>query len=194
MHRALSASSVLLLTLAAACGSGQAAETSGSGAESSESSAVPAGVAEQYATLAEEVEEHGGRTTSGEWTVSYVVEDAEPWYAAHGGQQRFREPTAGETHHIEIIPTQRSTGRIVPDVPVSLEVVDADGTVVDRTELHFLYSTFFHYADNVSVPEKGTYSLRATLGAPDFLRHGEENQRPPLTEGTTVTFEEVELD
>ena len=165
----------------------------GCGSEARSSESVPAGVAEQYSVLEAEVAERGGSVESGEWTVSYIVEAAEPWYAAHDGEQHFREPTSAETHHIEIIPTETATGRIVPDVPVTLQVVDADGKVVDEKPLQFLHSTFFHYANNFEVPEEGSYTLRATLGAPTFARHGEEGEQPPLAEGAEVEFADVEL-
>lgn len=154
---------------------------------------VPAGVVEQYSTLEEEVAERGGSTTSGEWKISYIVEAAEPWFHAKGAHQHFRAPTSSETHHIEIIPTEAATGRIVPEAPITLEVLDEDGTVVDSGKLNLYYSTFFHYADNFSIPAEGTYTLRATVGAPTFLRHGEEGEVPALSEGTTVTFEDVAL-
>ncbi|MGH3331801.1 MAG: iron transporter [Nocardioidaceae bacterium] len=186
MHRkALALAATPILALTACGGEGSAAEPDGSG--------VPSGVAEQYSTLKEEVAERGGETTSGDWTISYIVEAAEPWHESHGGHQQFREPAPGETHHIEIIPRESSTGRIVPDVPITVEVVDAEGTVVDEKELNFYYSTFFHYANNFTIPKDGKYTLRASLEAPTFLRHGEENEEPALDEGTKVTFENVDL-
>lgn len=151
---------------------------------------VPAGVQKQYEALAEELSEKGKTVESGEWTVSLIAEGAEPWFE-HGAH--FRAPKAGETHHLEIIPTETSTGRIVPDVPITLAVVDATGTVVQEQKLNFYYSTFYHYANNFTVPEDGTYILRATLGAPGFNRHGEESETPALTEGATVEFSGVQL-
>jgi hypothetical protein len=178
----LAAGLLLPLTALAACSD-----------DASSAESVPQGVAEQHSVLAAEVAERGGETRSGDWTVSYIVEEAEPWYEAHDGREHFREPSAAETHHIEIIPTETETGRIVPDVPITLQVVDAEGKVVDEKQLHFLYSTFFHYANNFEVPEAGKYTLRATLGAPSFFRHGEEGEKPALDEGAEVEFEDVEL-
>lgn len=179
---------LLALPMLVGCGTSDAAD---SGEESA--SAVPAGVVEQYSTLEGEVAERGGSTTSGEWEVSYIVEAAEPWFHAEGDEQHFRAPAEGETHHIEIIPTEAATGRIVPDAPVTLEVLDEEGEVVDSGRLNFYYSTFFHYANNFSIPADGAYTLRATIEAPTFLRHGEEEETPALTEGATVTFEDVSL-
>ncbi|HEU4512772.1 MAG TPA: hypothetical protein VFR87_06680 [Nocardioidaceae bacterium] len=71
--------------------------------------------------------------------------------------------------------------------------MDGDGKVVDGQGLSCLRSTFFHHADNLSVPEAGIYSLRVSLEAPGFSRHGEAGEEPALSEPTTVTFEDVEL-
>ena len=165
----------------------------GAESEAKSPASVPPGVAEQYETLAAEVAERGGSKRVGEWTVSYIVEAAEPWHEGHADGSHFREPAAGETHHIEIIPTETATGRIVPNVPVSLQVVDDSGRVVDESRLDFYYSTFFHYATNFSIPQEGRYTLRATLGRPAFLRHGEKSEAPALDGGADVSFEGVEL-
>jgi hypothetical protein len=164
-----------------------------SSSDAVEQSTVPAGVAKMYSTVAAEIADRGGEKTNGEWRIGYIVEAAEPWFEDHGRHDVFREPQAGETHHIEIIPFEKATGRIVPDVPIHLAVVDADGTIVDEHDLNFYYATFFHYATNFSIPTSGTYTLRATLGAPAFLRHGDEAEGPALVEGTTVEFTDVEL-
>lgn len=189
MYRVTRTALLAPLTLAALAGCGAEASTG-----HPEESTVPAGVRDQYAVLADELAEKGLTVESGEWTVNLITEAAEPWFETHGEHgATFRAPRAGETHHLEIIPVETATGRIVPDVPIVVEIVDSEGDVVERTRLSFYYSTFFHYADNVSVPEPGTYTVRATLGAPSFRRHGEESQTPPLAEGATVEFADVSL-
>lgn len=176
----------LALVGLSACGSDESSDKDGF--------AVAAGVEEQYSVLDDEVAERGGSTTSGEWTVDYIVEAAEPWFEDHAGHgEMFREPKAGETNHVEIIPRETATGRIIPDVPITLAVIAADGTVVQEQKLNFYYSTFFHYANNFSIPTAGTYTLRATLGTPSFRRHGDQTDGPALAEGATVEFEGVEL-
>ena len=135
-----------------------------------DASQVPAGVAEQSQVLADEIAENGKTVESGAWTVNLITEAAEPWHEVHGdGHTKFRDVRPGETNHIEIIPVDTASGRIVPDVPIALEVIDADGQVVAKDEgLTFYGSTFFHYANNFSVAQPGTYTVKATLGAPDF--------------------------
>lgn len=198
MCRTLPAAIVLttLAVVGAGCGSEEdgasvAVETTGTESTAAPSGTeVPEGVAVQYATIEDEVAAEGGETESGPWRIAYIVEPAEPWFV----DGRFREPAARETHHIEILPIEAETGRLVPEVPIRLEVIDSNRKVVDGKELDFFYSDeFFHYASNFSVPESGTYTLRATLDAPDFPRHGEEGEAPALAEGAEVTFDDVEL-
>ena len=178
----------LPIAFASLAGCGAAADSGDRSA-----SAVPAGVEKQYQVLADEIAENGRSVESGEWTLNLITEPAEPWFEQHDDGSHFRAPKTGETHHIEIIPTETATGRIVPDVPITLEVVDASGTVVDQQELGFYHSTFFHYANNFTVPESGTYTLRARLVAPAFHRHGDASDVPALSQGAAVEFTEVEL-
>jgi hypothetical protein len=181
---------------ASGSGSGSASAAGGSSSGSTAdggSGAVPEGVAQQYALMQHEVEEAGGWTRTGDWRVGYVVEAAEPWFTRSQDGESFRAPAEGETHHIEILPVEAATGRLVPDVPVRVEVVDDGGDVVDAQRLSFYHSEFFHYANNFSVPEPGSYDLRVVLQRPDFRVHGEKGKATPLSEGAKVTFEDVRL-
>jgi hypothetical protein len=109
-------------------------------------------VATQYRTIEEEVGAEGGDQIKGPWQVSYIVEPAEGWFERRGGELRFREPAEGETHHLEIIPREASTGRVVPNVPVTLEVLDEQGERVDEKRLSPYYAEFFHYAATSRFP------------------------------------------
>ncbi|RDI55774.1 hypothetical protein [Nocardia mexicana] len=178
---------VPLALLSASCGDDES-----DGDKPPAQQSIPAGVAEQYTVLEAEIAANGGSATAGDYRVGYIVEAAEPWFQVVDGKQVNRPPAPGETHHIEIIPMEASTGRIVPDVPIRLEVIGPDGAVVQGQNLNFYYAPFFHYANNFSVPD-GTYTLRATLQPPTFLRHGGSGEKPALSEGATVTFENVQL-
>ncbi|WP_298586276.1 iron transporter [uncultured Kocuria sp.] len=207
-YRPIAVTAVLAALLLAGCGTDEAQAPAtgptGTAAATPEATpgatatpstdAVPEGVAAQYATLAAEVEAEGGRTAAGDWEVAYIVEPAEPWFETTDGDPTRREPAAGETHHLEIIPIEAATGRIVPEVPIRLEVLDDTGEVVDEQELMFFNAEFFHYANNFSVPDEGDYTLRATLEPPEFTRHGESLEELTLLEPVTVTFEDVRLE
>ncbi|MGH8868926.1 MAG: hypothetical protein ACRDYU_13130 [Actinomycetes bacterium] len=172
---------------ASAMGSASGSTAAGAG------HAVPEGVAHEQALMHEEVEEAGGETRTGEWRIGYIVEAAEPWFTRTKDGQHFRPPAKGETHHIEILPVEASTGRLVPETPIRVEVVDEGGKVVDAKRLNFYYTEFYHYANNFSVPESGTYSLRVTVGQPEFFVHGEKGETPPLSKGAKVTFDDVRM-
>jgi hypothetical protein len=157
-------------------------------------SEVPAGVAQQYRTIEEEIREEGGETRSGPWRIGYIVEPAEGWFERKGERLEWRPPARGETNHIEILPIEAETGRLVPGVPITLEVLDADGDRVARKPLSFYYAEFFHYAENFALPGPGRYTLRATIGVPPFRRHGEEAEGARLAEAATVDFKSVDID
>ncbi|WIG15834.1 iron transporter [Kocuria rosea] len=197
-HASIAVTAALTALLLAGCGNQEAptptAETTTGTTTATSAAEIPQGVVTQYTVLNEETEAEGGRTTSGDWEVAYIVEPAEAWFETTGEEPTRREPAAGETHHLEIIPIDAATGRIVPDVPIRLEVLDQNGEVVDEQELMFFHAEFFHYANNFSVPEAGEYTLRATLQPPQSPRHGESLEELTLLEPTTVTFDNVRLE
>ncbi|WP_432141218.1 iron transporter [Streptomyces sp. bgisy084] len=190
--RSLSLAVPLVLALTA-CGG---ADSGKSPAEGQAKETAPAGVAHQHAVLKAEIAANGGEARAGDYRIGYIVEAAEPWFhSEHSGHGKLvsRAPAKNETHHIEIIPREAKTGRIVPDVPIRLEVIDSKGKVVQAQDLNFYYAEFFHYANNFSIPKAGKYTLRATLQPPTFLRHGASGEKPALSEKTTATFRDVEL-
>ncbi|MEV0373136.1 iron transporter [Streptomyces sp. NPDC050636] len=202
--RSLSLAVPLALALTA-CGGADSGKAENGPAKGQAKETAPAGVAHQHTVLEAEIAANGGETKAGEYRVGYIVEAAEPWFEAKGGKGGKhaghmmdpelvnRAPAKDETHHIEIIPMEAKTGRIVPDVPIRLEVIDDKGKVVQAQDLNFYYAEFFHYANNFSIPKNGKYTLRATLQRPTFLRHGGSGEKPALSEKTTATFRNVEL-
>ena len=157
-------------------------------------SEVPEGVAAQYSVLEEEIAAEGGAVESGPWRIAYIKEPAEGWFRTENGRVVWRDPAHGETAHLEIIPIERDSGRIVPDAGVTLEVLDENGERVEKRPLNFYYAEFFHYADNFRIPRDGEYTLRATVEPPSFRRHGDEDSGPALMEGAQVEFENVMIE
>lgn len=155
---------------------------------------VPEGVAAQYRQIDEEVRAEGGEQRVGPWRIAYIVEPAEGWFERGAGEElRWRAPAAGETHHIELLPIEAQTGRLVPEVPITLAVLDERGERVARQQLPMYYAEFFHYASNFAIPQAGEYTLQATLGPPALRRHGEESEPPALSDGAMATFDGVRL-
>jgi len=102
------------------------------GDEDKDDPSVPAGVAAQHETIEEEVKAEGGEKRVGPWRVAYIVEPAEGWFERRGGDFEWRAPRSAETHHIEILPIEAATGRLVPNVPITVEGLDGAGKRVAR--------------------------------------------------------------
>jgi len=182
-----------------ACGGSQSSSTVGNASEASTAGKasevdVPQGVLADARQVREEIRAEGGETTVGEWRIGYIIEGAEPWYEPQGKAYIFRQPAAGETHHIEIVPIEEKTGRTVPGAKITLQVIDSTGKTVETKPLNFYYAEFFHYANNFSIPASGRYTLRATIEPPQFFRHGQHHEQPALTKGATAMFEDVHID
>lgn len=153
------------------------------------------GVVDSYGVAQAEIEAEGGEVEAGEYRVGYIVEPAEGWWEGDPPNLEWREPAAGETNHIEILPYDAETGLFVPYMDVELTVLDENGEEIENKPLFPYYAEFYHYADNFSLPESGTYTLRAELGPPDFRRHGDENGEGRVYENRVIAeFEEVEID
>ena len=196
--RGVAGLAVAALTIAglSACGddADRATATGTTATTATEPSEVPEGVAAQYAVLEEEVAEEGGSVETGDWRIAYIKEPAEGWFQMDQGHLVWRDPAPGETAHLEIIPIERETGRIVPDARITLEVLDGSGERVERKPLSFYYAEFFHYAENFRIPRDGEYTLRATVEAPAFRRHGEESEAPALMDDAAVEFRNVMIE
>lgn len=153
------------------------------------------GVVASYEVAQSEIDDEGGEQEVGEYRVGYIVEPAEGWWEGAPENLAWREPAAGETNHIEILPFEQETGLLVPGAEITLTVLDEAGEVVESKPLEFYRGEFYHYANNFSLPGSGTYALRAEIEPPTFLRHGtKDGEGRVLTEPVVVEFETVEID
>jgi hypothetical protein len=169
-------------------------ETTGAETTTAVGSSEFQGVVDSYAVAHEEIEAEGGETGAGPYRVGYIVEPAEGWWQGDPENLEWRDPSPDETHHLEILPFDPETGLLIPEMEGRLTVLDESGKEVDSQPLYLYYAEFYHYANNFSIPESGTYTLRAELEPPDFNRHGsEEGEGRVFTEPVTVEFEDVEI-
>lgn len=199
---------VMLSVFAAACGQsspeqggGQAnggEETTGGGAGETTGGTAGSefqGVVDSYAVGQGEIDAEGGEQQVGPYRVGYIVEPAEGWWEGEPPDLEWREPASGETNHIEILPFDAETGLLIPSMDIELTVLDESGEEVESKPLEFYYAEFYHYANNFSLPESGTYTLRAELSPPDFRRHGDEEGEGRVYENRAVaTFEDVQIE
>ncbi len=93
------------------------------------------------------------------------------------------------------MPSEVGSGLLVPEAEITLTVLDESGNEVDSKPLRFYRGEFYHYANNFSLPGSDTYTLRAEIAPPTFLRHEtDEAQGRVFTEPVTAEFENVEID
>ena len=173
----------------------EATEDTVEGTVAGEASGRFEGIVATYSVAQSEIDEEGGEQEVGEYRVGYIVEPAEGWWDGAPENLVWREPAAGETNHIEILPFEAETGLLVPGAEITLTVLNKAGEVVESKPLEFYRGEFHHYANNFGLPGSGTYALRAEIEPPTFLRHGtEEGEGRVLTEPVVVEFESVEID
>jgi hypothetical protein len=194
---------LLVVVLAAACGQGGSGSENGGGSASASDSASEGdsseagtfqGVVDSYEVTQREIEEEGGEQRVGEYRVGYIIEPAEGWWEGDPQNLTWREPAPGETNHIEILPFEVGSGLLVPEADITLTVLDGSGNEIDTKPLRFYRGEFYHYANNFSLPESGTYTLRAEIAPPTFLRHEtEEAEGKVFAEPVTAEFENVQI-
>ncbi len=194
---------LLVVVLAAACGLGVSGSDNGKESASASDSASKGdsaetgefqGVVDSYEVAQREIEEEGGEQRVGEYRVSYIIEPAEGWWEGDPQNLTWREPAPGETNHIEILPFEASSGLLIPEADITLTVLDGSGNEIDTKPLRFYRGEFYHYANNFSLPESGTYTLRAEIAPPTFLRHEtDEAEGKVFTEPVTAEFENVQI-
>ena len=126
--RGLAGLAVAAMTMAGLPACGEDADSATATGTTATTAAEPS----EVAVLEEEIAEEGGSVETGDWRIAYIKEPAEGWFQMDQGHLVWRDPAAGETAHLEIIPIERETGRIVPDARITLEVLDAGGERVEK--------------------------------------------------------------
>jgi len=85
------------------------------------------GMVDSYAVAHEEIEEEGGEKETGPYRVSYIVELVEGWWEGDPEDPEWRAPSPNETHHLEILPFDRESGLLIPEMEGRLTVVEVAG-------------------------------------------------------------------
>ena len=77
---------------------------------------------------------------------------------------------------------------------IDLTILNESGEEIENKPLECYWGEFYHYANNFSLPESGTYTLRAELNPPGFRRHDAgETEGKVFTEAVTAEFDNVEI-
>jgi hypothetical protein len=76
---------------------------------------------------------------------------------------------------------EREVGLFIPGMEGTLTVLDETGEKVDSEPLQLNRGEFYHSANDVSLPERGTYTLKAKMQPRAFLQHRTEGEKAGYT-------------
>lgn len=76
---------------------------------------------------------------------------------------------------------EREVRLFIPRMEGTLTVLDETGEEVDSDPLQLKRGEFYHSANDVSLPERGTYTLKAKMQPRAFLQHRTEGEKAGYT-------------
>lgn len=94
---------------------------------------------------------HASEVRANDYVIGYAVEAAEGMYVPREGELHWQEPTE-ENAHVEIAVRDAAEGRFVPELSVTLTVIDQNGPEIGSHAQPFLWHPWL-------------YHLRTQLGA-----------------------------
>lgn len=139
--------------------------------------------------MIEEVAQTGATSPAGDLLVGVALEEAEGMYALDDGVLRWQEPEGNL--HVEVVVMDGADHRFVPNLEVSVTILDEDGSEVGSHPHPLLWHPMlYHYGRNWEVPGDGTYTLRVHVEPAAFMRHDEVNGKR-YAEAVDVEFRDL---
>lgn len=134
----------------------------------------------------------GGEKKAGNYVVAYAVENAEGMYKLKDGELKWQKP-GKKNSHIEISVRDGADDRFIPQLDVTVTVLDESGKEIGSHKQEFLWHPWlFHYGRNWELPGDGKYTLKVDIKAPKFMRHDKKNGLR-FAEDVQVVFENVKI-
>lgn len=143
--------------------------------------------------MIQNIADDGREQRVGEYLVAYAVEKAEGMYRPRGDDLEW-VPPGDDNVHIEVCVRDAADGRLIPELDVTVAVLDAQsGEEIGRHRHPLLWHPYlYHYGRNWRLPGSGDYSLEISFDAPKFMRHDKENGRR-FSSGARVRFDDVSV-
>jgi hypothetical protein len=137
------------------------------------------------------MDEESGAVTqrAGDYLIAFVQENAEGMYELQDGRLVWREAPEEANAHLEIAVADAADGRFVPDLDITLTVLDGDRQLFTTTMPFLWHPYLYHYGTNARVPGEGPYTVRVRIGPPSFMRHDPVNGKR-YADPVTVVFED----
>jgi len=129
-----------------------------------------------------------GTTTAGDYRFHLLYSHPSRFWDLNGRQRYLRDVKSDHTMHLMVMVSDAETGRILPEVSVTAEVLN-DGELITQKIVYNMLSQrmSFHYGDNVTLDGAGTYTVNISLSAIPLRRTGRFGDR--FETPTTATFE-----
>jgi hypothetical protein len=142
--------------------------------------------------MAKEEADSGGEKMAGNYVVAYAIEKAEGMYKLSQKELKWQEP-GKKNCHIEISVRDGADNRFIPNLNISVTVVDENDEEIGTHKQEFLWHPWlYHYGRNWQVPKDGKYTLKVKIEAPKFMRHDKKNGLR-YAEDVEVVFEGVKI-
>jgi Fe2+ transport protein len=130
-----------------------------------------------YAKALRAMDEESGAVTqrAGDYLVAFVQENAEGMYELVDGRLVWQEAAEEANAHLEIAVADAADGRFVPDLDITLTLLEGDRELFTTTMPFLWHPYLYHYGTNARVPGEGPYSVRVRIDPPTFMRHDPVN-------------------
>jgi hypothetical protein len=143
--------------------------------------------------MVREVAHTGDTKKCGDFIIGFAQEKAEGLYRLCDGKLEWTEPKEGENCHFEVSVIDATDHRFIPNLDVTLTVVDSREIALGSRKMPFLWHPgLYHYGCNWSLPRDGRYSLQIHVAAPTFPRHDKRNGCR-YAKPADVSFDNVEV-
>lgn len=130
---------------------------------------------------------------SGDILVTVAAEEAEGMYQWQGNALVWQAPDKNHNQHIEVMFQDADDLRFLPGFKPEVLVMNEDKQEIEHLTPQFIWHPYlFHYGQNFSIPEKGTYYFTVRADPPDFGRH-DEILGKRYEKGVQLTFGPFEL-
>lgn len=117
-----------------------------------------------------------GSVHAGEYIITYAVTAPEGWYEYVDNAVQWQPPSANAIAHVWVFVQDAADKRLVPDLDVQADFLNASSSMVESKQLPFAWMPFINgYGNNFSLSKDGNYTLRLNIKPPSFHRHDPYN-------------------
>jgi hypothetical protein len=137
----------------------------------------------------------GAEQASGDYFAGFALDSSALITTIPGAELHIRnmlDLSGNSRVRVVVFPRDSRTGRLIPGLKPTADLVAADGKQYGPGELPLTWHAWFnHYGRGVRAPRNGVYKLRVHFDAPSFRRWGRQSER--FAAPVDVEFDNVTL-